>query len=153
MCLSIAILSLLGYNFHGPSKVIAGSPESRSLMEHHPELTSVLQDLLSSPPHKRGPWSKGTQGLISQTQEACKTLLQVSLSEPSALSLGPYVSICLLVLRPWLGLLLAHVSGCPDTAVTVASGELCLPHLGAPQSSRRNLTHKQSIRLQDNGTL
>ena len=104
---------------------------NRCLMDDHPQLTTALQNLLSSLPLRRGPWGKGAQHLLSWGQEACRTLGQVSLSEPSSLSLGPHVSTYPLILRPWLGLHLAHVSGCPDIAVTVASQELCLTHVGA----------------------
>ena len=115
---------------------------NRHLMDDHPQLTTAVQNLLSSLP-LRGPWSKGAQRFLSWGQEACRTLGQVTLSEPSTLSLGPHVSTCPLILRPWLGLHLAHVSGCPDIAVTVASQELCLTHVGASRSSRSH-THKQS---------
>lgn len=114
---------------------------NRCLVDNHPQLTTALQNL-SSLSLRRGPWSKGAQHLLSWGQEACRTLCQVSLSEPSTLSLGPRVSTCPLMLRPWLGLHLAHVSGCPDIVVTVASQELCLTHVGASQSSRKSHTHK-----------
>lgn len=120
-------------------------------MDDHPQLITALQNLPSSLPLRSGPWSKGAQRLLSWGQEACRTLGQVSLSEPSTLSLGPRVSTCPLILRPWLGLHLAHVSGCPDIAVTVASQELCVTHVGASRSSR-NLSYPQT-ELWDSVTL
>lgn len=72
---------------------------------------------------KRGPWSQGTQGPVSQAQGACKTLSQPSASESSALSLGLSVSTALWywgfgwVFR-WVtcqGVLTQHPSGAPGT--------------------------------------
>lgn len=60
-------------------------------MDDHPQLITALQNLPSLPLEKRS-LSKGAQRLLSWGQEACRTLGQVSLSEPSALSLGPRVS-------------------------------------------------------------
>lgn len=83
-------------------------------MEDHSELSIALHSLLLSPPLERGPWREGTQDLTSQAQGACKILLQVSLSESSALSLNLYASSALWSSGRWLGLQLPHVSGRPD---------------------------------------
>lgn len=104
----------------------------------NPKLTTALRACYHPHPLERGPWSLGTQGLVIQAQGSCKTQLQVSLS---ALPLGPSVSICPLVLRPWLGLQLAHGSGHPDPAVSLASQELCLTHLGARSFWKQQATH------------
>lgn len=82
------ILFLQGCKFHEPSEVTASSTGSRSLMDDHSELSTALHGLPPSPHLERGPWRKEIQGLTSQAQEACKILLQVSLSESSALSLS-----------------------------------------------------------------
>lgn len=78
----------------------------------------------------------------------------MSISEPSALSLGPSVFACLLILRPWLGLLLARESGRPDMVVPLATQELGLTHRELSKEAgfkfsvgrRRNITHKRSFK-------
>lgn len=148
-----AILSLLGYKFHEPGEVTASSTESGSLMDDHSKLSMALHRPLPSPPLERGPWREGTQHLTSQAQGACKILLQVSLSESSALSLSFYASFALWSSGSWLELQLAHMSGRPDIKVTMAHKDVRLTHLEASWSSRlltlcrgqrRNLTHKVS---------
>lgn len=50
-------------------------------------------------------------------------------------SLWASVSACPLMLRPWLGVPRALMSGRPDTAATLASQELRLAHLGASEAA------------------
>lgn len=149
----IAFLSLLGCKLHEPGEVTASSTAPRSLMEDHSELSIALHSLLSSLPLERGPWSEGTQDLTSQAQGACKILLQVSLSESSALSLNLYASSALWSSGPWLGLQLAHVSGRPDIE---AQQDVRLTYLEASGSSRlltlcgpKEKSHPQSFRTRD----
>lgn len=125
----------LGCKFQEPGEVTAGSPEPRSLLAGPSEVPTVLGPAAIPTLRKRPLRSQGAQGHASQAQGGCKSQRQVSLSESSALSVGSSVSTCPLMLRPWLGVPRAHMSGRPDTAVTLASQELHRTHLGAPEAA------------------